>query len=186
MQIFSTKIQDSFFVQRNVNKDDRGLFGELWRDDWVEGIKFCQTNIAESSLGVLRGMHFQTENPQGKLVTCLQGRILDVIFDLRPDSQTFMRGMSMLLTPVNCKSLYVPPGCAHGYVTLSNRSIVHYHCTTQYDKKSDKGVNWKSPEIMPLFGDCWRVRTVSSKDQALPFLSELMRSTNGNIFGQFG
>lgn len=146
------------------HEDDRGFFMEIYRETWPELPRFVQQNQSFSYRGVLRGMHFQTVNPQGKLVNCAFGTILDVIFDMRPESPTFRRGVAVPLAWDMSQSLYVPPGVAHGFLVLSQHALVNYNCTQIYDPSSDTGVSWESPEIKSLFPS-HVVPTISARDR---------------------
>jgi len=171
-------IKGAFIGLRKVHSDSRGNFSELYREGWIDeaiGAKFVQQNQSFSDHGVLRGMHLQAENPQGKLVTCLYGEVLDVIVDLRPDSPTFLRSLALRLNWERGESLYSPPGCAHGFLVLSRHSIVHYNCTSFYEPAFDGGVAWDSPEIVENFGVHTRPN-LSAKDRVLPTIQQYLRS----------
>lgn len=169
------EVKDAFILNRKVFHDDRGFFAEVTKNSIDKMPQFAQQNTSFSYGGVLRGMHTQKNNPQGKLVTCLYGTILDVIFDIRKDSPTFGKGFSMVLEFDKMESVFVPPGVLHGFFALSRFAVVHYSCTTEFDRSSDGGVNWESPEIRGYFpGDI--LPTVSQKDRALPTLSEYLET----------
>lgn len=175
-------IDGAFVMLRKVYQDDRGTFGELLR----EGMhplpfpeKFVQQNASYSEFGVLRGMHLQRNDPQGKLVTCLLGEVLDVIIDLRPESPTFLRTASLRLNWQNGEALYSPPGCAHGFLSLSRMSVVHYNCTSFYNPEFDGGVRWDSPEIVEHFGHDL-VPILSAKDRSLPTVKEYLKELETN------
>lgn len=171
-----SEIDGAFVVIRKVRQDHRGNFSELYREGLLEetiGAKFVQANQSFSDFGVLRGLHFQRANPQGKLVTSLFGEVLDVMLDLRPGSPTFLRSYMIRLNWTNGEAIYVPPGCAHGFLVLSRYSIVHYNCTSFYDPKEDAGVRWNSPEIVDCFGrDANPI--LSAKDSRLPTVSQYL------------
>lgn len=168
------EVKGSYTVERKVHTDERGTFCELLRAD-DHRPKFKQQNQSFSFGGVLRGMHTQSKKPQGKLVTCLYGTVLDVIFDIRKGSPTYMQGLAKMLDFEAVNSLYVPPGCLHGFLALSKFAVVHYSCTEYYDPESDGGVNWESPKIRELFEVADIDPIVSLKDQALPSLDEYLK-----------
>lgn len=165
-------IEGAYLVPLNVHVDERGQFFELLRDGEKQ---FVQQNVSISRAGVLRGVHFQTESPQGKLVTCLQGTILDVIIDLRQDSPTFLETFATILSDEEPHSFYVPAGCGHSFLTLSDKAIVHYNCTSYYNKAHDAGVRWDSPELKPLYCLGSKQPIVSVKDRNLPTLAEYLK-----------
>lgn len=163
------KIPGSFLIHHDKHTDLRGSFQELWRQ---KDITFVQDNVSISKGGVLRGLHMQTNNPQGKLVTCLKGSIVDVFVDLRQDSPTFLQYCFVYLQE-GLKSVYIPPGCAHGFLTLKEEGdehIVHYKCTTFYDKESDGGIIYNDPTIEIPWHSWTNPDTiiVSDKDKSLP------------------
>lgn len=167
-----SEVKDAFTLERKVFEDDRGYFAELFREE-SDQTKFIQHNTSFSFGGVLRGMHMQTNRPQGKLVTCLYGTVLDVIFDVRRNSPTFLKGCAKVLDFKALNAIYAPEGCLHGFLVLSQFAVVHYSCTEHYDPESDGGVSWESPEIRQLFPEDISP-TVSLKDQALPPLGEFL------------
>lgn len=116
-----------------------------------------------------------TRQPQGKLVTCVYGSVWDVVFDARPMSPTFMKGYAIELDHKKLNAIYVPPGCLHGFFTLSDIAVVEYDCTTYYQQKFDGGVKWTSSEIKKLFPPSINP-VLSSKDDGLPSLQEFLRS----------
>jgi dTDP-4-dehydrorhamnose 3,5-epimerase len=166
------EVEGAFLIKRPVHRDDRGDFCELFRHDNHKVFPVCmQENHSFSYGGTLRGMHLQRDRPQGKLITCLYGIIHDVIFDLRPDSSTYLQGFSFELDFKSLRTLYCPPGCAHGFVTLSQFAVVHYGCTTTYDPDSDGGINYKDERLSHLWPDRM-IPTLSQKDRLLPTVDE--------------
>ena len=160
------------------HNDDRGFFQEIYnRKDCASSLApfpwaWAQDNVSYSHAGVLRGFHVQSNNPQGKLVTCLIGRIMDVCLDLRPHSATFMKMTRVILDEEKPQSFYLPPGTAHAFIALQD-AMIHYRCTTPYDKNSDGGVNAMSPELAMVWpqGQWFR----SERDRALPNLMDYMK-----------
>ena len=169
-----SEIEGAFEIERRTFEDDRGFFAEVLKRDY--GLPdFAQQNTSFSFGGVLRGMHAQRVNPQGKLLTCLYGTVLDVIFDVRPASKTFGRGFSKVLDFKEMNSLYAPPGVLHGFLVLSRYAVLHYSCTNEYDPKSDGGAHWESPEIRQYFPEDISP-IVSAKDKALPLLEDYLKA----------
>jgi dTDP-4-dehydrorhamnose 3,5-epimerase len=160
--------------QSSVRRDDRGTFRELWRsaEYAAAGIPelFVQDNCSSSARGVLRGLHFQYDRPQGKLVSVLTGRIFDVAVDIRPASPGFRSWMAVELTAGEGNQLYIPPGFAHGFLALED-SIVLYKCTEYYHAGSDAAVRWNDPAIGIEWPETSPV--LSPKDAAAPLLSQL-------------
>ena len=133
---------------------------------------FVQDNISESKRNVLRGLHFQWPNPQGKLVHVLQGRILDVAVDLRTDSATFGRWRGVELSADDNRQFYIPEGYAHGFCVLSARALVLYKCTRVYDKTTEQCLAWNDPELAIR----WPVMDpiLSTKDASARCLSQFV------------
>lgn len=170
------QIQGAYLFDRKMHRDDRGSFAEIYREGELTeliGARFVQANQSFSYQNVLRGLHIQKNNPQGKLINCLYGEVLDVMLDLRPDSPTFLKSFSVHLGFTSGMSVYVPPGCAHGFLSLSRFSVLHYNCTTIYDAESDGGVRWDSPEVVDQFGRM-RMWELSPKDAILPTVQEYL------------
>ena len=152
MKIKKTKIKDCFLIKPEVHSDDRGFFLETYQkqryfDCANIPYEFLQDNHSASSMGVLRGLHFQKKNPQGKLVRCVYGNIYDVVVDLRPDSKTFKQWFSVNLSSTNYLQLWVPPGLAHGFLVTSDHAEVEYKCTQYYDSESEESLLWNDPDI---------------------------------------
>jgi dTDP-4-dehydrorhamnose 3,5-epimerase len=160
-------------------EDERGYFSETFRQDRfaveVGSFEFIQDNQSLSArAGTVRGLHFQI-NPaaQGKLVRCLAGRLFDVAVDLRADSMTYGRWISVILSPERNNQLWVPVGFGHAFCTLEPNSVISYRVTNYYSPENDKGVAWDDPEIgvdWPAIAD---PDTLSAKDRVQPKLSEL-------------
>jgi dTDP-4-dehydrorhamnose 3,5-epimerase len=155
-------------------EDPRGWFMEtfnaaVFREHGLPEF-FAQDNHSRSSYGVVRGLHYQLEQPQGKLVRCTRGRILDVAVDIRRSSPHFGRWTSVELTEESPRMVWIPPGFAHGFAVLSDSADVIYKCTTLWHKESDRSLLWNDPAI----GIDWRVADpqISEKDEAGKPLSE--------------
>jgi dTDP-4-dehydrorhamnose 3,5-epimerase len=161
-------------IEPEVFADDRGCFLETWsaaryRDAGVP-VDFVQSNLVRSRRGVLRGLHFQVERPQGKLVWAISGEILDVAVDVRRGSPTFGRWFGATLSGENHRQMFVPVGFAHGYCVLSEIAEVAYLCSDYYRPAGDRGVRWDDPAI----GIAWPPgeKLLSAKDRALPLLAD--------------
>lgn len=163
-----TKIEGLYEIQPKVFGDARGYFFEVYseRDFFDAGLKmkFVQDNQSMSTKGVLRGLHFQTAHPQGKLVRAVSGRVYDVAVDLRKGSATFGKYHGIILDSNIQNQFYIPEGFAHGFYVLSDTAVFAYKCTDFYDPKgegglmwNDKtiGIDWKrvAPEIEPLLSE---------------------------------
>jgi dTDP-4-dehydrorhamnose 3,5-epimerase len=156
--------------------DDRGLFMEVWHKARYgeAGVseRFVQDNVSRSQRGVLRGLHYQlAPSAQGKLVSVWSGRVWDVAVDLRADAPTFGEWVGIELSAANGRQLYVPEGCAHGFVALSEDAVVHYKCTSYYAPKHERTIRWNDPDIAVD----WPVESpmLSEKDAAAPLLAAM-------------
>jgi dTDP-4-dehydrorhamnose 3,5-epimerase len=150
MQLIPTKIPEVLVLEPKVFGDHRGFFLETYRREVFDeaGIPdFVQDNHSRSSRGVLRGLHYQIEQPQGKLVRAVQGEVFDVAVDLRRSSPTFGQWVGELLSADNKRALYVPPGFAHGFYVLSETAEVTYKCTTYYAPQFERSLLWNDPDV---------------------------------------
>jgi len=151
LKIINTEIPEVLIFDTDVYHDDRGYFTESFNQHRYNNLgfhhKFLQDNIVYSKKNVLRGLHFQINNPQGKLVQCLKGKIFDVAVDIRKNSDTFLKWVGVELSSENNKQLYIPEGFAHGYCVLSESSFVSYKCTNIYDANDEKGIIWNDQKI---------------------------------------
>lgn len=151
LTVKKTPIKGLIVIEPDVFGDDRGFFFESYsKRDFAEiGIKadFVQDNQSQSSRGVLRGLHFQTENTQAKLVRVTQGAVLDVAVDLRPESQTYGRYFAVELTAENKKMMFIPKRFAHGFLTLEDNTNFQYKCDDYYDGASDGGIVFDDPKL---------------------------------------
>ncbi len=175
MKVIPTELPECLILEPNVHADDRGFFLESWNRKTFEEIgldvDFVQDNHSVSSRGVLRGIHYQIEKPQGKLVRITQGSVFDVAVDLRRRSPTFGRWTATRLSMENMRMLWIPPGFGHAFLVLSEQAHFQYKCTEFYSPEHDRGIRWDDPEI----GIEWPVETsfepkLSEKDIALPLL----------------
>ena len=171
MKILPTELPEVILIEPTIHRDERGLFYEAFnRNDYQQtglDIDFVQVNVSFSSAGVLRGLHYQLEQPQGKLVTVLHGRIFDVVVDLRRWSKTFGRWTGTELSGHNHRLIWIPPGFAHGFYTLSEGATVVYKVTDYYSPKQARTLLWNDPEL----GIEWPLReaapiTLNKNDRA--------------------
>ena len=146
-----TEVEGLWEIQPKIFGDARGYFLESYseKDFFAAGLtmKFVQDNQSKSSKGVLRGLHFQTQHPQGKLVRALEGRVYDVAVDLRKGSKTFGKYYGVVLDAEKQNQFYIPEGFAHGFYVLSDTAIFAYKCTDFYDPKGEGGLMWNDPAI---------------------------------------
>jgi dTDP-4-dehydrorhamnose 3,5-epimerase len=175
MNVVRTPLPGVLLIEPRVFVDDRGFFLELYRQSrYAEAgldVTFVQDNFSRSSRGVLRGLHYQIEHPQGKLVTVITGEVYDVVVDIRRGSPTFGQWFGCVLTAADHRQLFIPAGFAHGFCTLSEGADVFYKCTDVYCPEDEAGLLWSDPEV----GINWPVTTptLSTKDAAFPTLSTL-------------
>lgn len=176
MEITPTRIPDVWVFTPRVFGDDRGYFLETFRSSHFKerGIEkeFVQDNQSKSSQGILRGLHYQLEFPQGKLVRVLSGEVFDVAVDIRRSSPTFGQWVGELLSADNKKQIWVPPGFAHGFYVTSESAEIAYKCTEYYHPEDDHSLLWNDPDI----GIEWPLVTpdpvLSDKDKNAKNLSE--------------
>ena len=147
MKIQSTKFKDLKVIFSKVHKDLRGSFREVFKKKFFKSKNFVFTCVSKSKKNVLRGMHLQTKNGQGKYLTVLKGEILDVCIDLRKNSKTLGKYFAINISDKNGISVYIPPGFAHGFLGLKNENIISYHCTNYRSKKHEIGINWNDEDI---------------------------------------
>jgi dTDP-4-dehydrorhamnose 3,5-epimerase len=174
-EVLPTEFDGLVLLEPAVHGDDRGFFLETYRSDlWAEhGVdaEFVQHNHSRSSKGILRGLHFQTEPGQAKLVRCGRGRIFDVAVDLRRASPTFGRWAGYVLDDETHRQLFVPVGFAHGFLVLSEVADVNYLCSSVYDPATESGIAWDDPEVAVE----WPIANplLSGRDVSAPSLAEL-------------
>jgi len=178
MKIKETNLKDCYIIEPTIFEDERGYFFEKFNEKKFEEITkmnghFVQDNISKSSYGVVRGLHLQKgEYAQAKLVSCLEGSVLDVAVDLRKDSPTFGKSFSIELTAENKLQLYVPRGFGHGFSVLSETAIFSYKCDNFYNKESEGSVYWNDEEL----NIDWKIPSkdiiLSEKDKLSPTFRE--------------
>jgi dTDP-4-dehydrorhamnose 3,5-epimerase len=170
-----TELDGTLLLEPAAHADARGFFVETFRRDaWAEhgvDVEFVQHNHSRSGRGTLRGLHFQTEPGQAKLVRCARGRIFDVAVDLRRGSPTYRRWEGHLLDDELHRQLFVPVGFAHGFAVLSEVADVAYLCSSVYDPATEAGVAWNDPEL----GIEWPIDEplLSERDRGAPSLAEI-------------
>ncbi len=151
MKRTATSLPGVEILEPRVFGDERGFFLESWNADTFRSLgldlAFVQDNHSRSRQGILRGLHYQLHNPQGKLVRVIHGRVFDVAVDVRKSSSHFGQWVGVELSDENKRMLYVPPGFAHGFYVLSNNADLLYKCTTLYDAADDRGIRWDDPAI---------------------------------------
>ena len=179
MKFIETKLKGCFVLEPTVFKDDRGYFMESFNENTFEKgvgqkVKFVQDNQSFSSKGVLRGLHYQTgAHAQAKLVRVLQGKVLDVAVDIRPDSKTFLQVVTERLSAENKKQLFVPRGFAHGFIVLSDTVVFNYKCDNFYNKASEGGIIYNDETLNINWVLDSKEFLVSEKDLVLPTVKEL-------------
>ena len=176
-EIKKTKINGLIHILPTVYKDERGYFIESYNKKALAQIgfekDFVQDNESKSVKGVLRGLHFQTKNVQGKLVRCVFGKVLDVAVDLRSNSETYLQWESIVLDSERKNMFYVPEGFAHGFLVLSEEAVFSYKCTNYYTPEFESGIIWNDSTINVDWQlDKWGI--------GKPILSE--KDRNLNIF----
>jgi dTDP-4-dehydrorhamnose 3,5-epimerase len=165
----------AFLIEPRVFRDPRGYFLESYNEgryetDGLPG-NFVQDNLSRSTMGVVRGLHYQNPHPQGKLISVLWGTIFDVMVDIRIGSPTFGQWEGVYLTSDQCLQMYIPPGFAHGFAVISEEAIFSYKCTDYYSPECEGSVLWNDPAI----GIEWPVSRpiLSPKDERAPRLAEI-------------
>lgn len=172
-------IEGLFEIQPKVFGDARGAFFESWseRDFASAGLtmRFVQDNQSRSVRGVLRGLHFQKNHPQGKLVRVVEGEVFDVAVDIRPASPTFGAWHAVTLSGTRNNMFYIPEGFAHGFLVLSETAIFTYKCTDFYHPEDEGGLMWNDPDVGIAWPDLGSAPLLSAKDEKNPALRELPR-----------
>jgi dTDP-4-dehydrorhamnose 3,5-epimerase len=143
MKILKTNFKGLKIIDSKKFKDARGEFREIFRKKFAsEKKKFIFTCYSRSKKNVLRGMHLQKPNAQGKYITVIKGKILDVAVDLRKNSKTYKKHFKVILSSDNCKSIFIPEGFAHGFLSLAEDNMIVYHLTNYRSKKNEIGIKW--------------------------------------------
>ena len=151
MKVIETDLPGCIVFEPRVFGDDRGFFYESFNADKLAEhglhMQWKQGNVSSSVKGVLRGLHYQWPNPQGKLVTVLQGEVWDVAVDIRRGSPTFGKWTAVVLSAANRRHMWIPEGFAHGFVVLSESAVFTYLCTETYDAQADANIAWNDPQL---------------------------------------
>lgn len=175
MKIIETSLPGCVVIEPKVFGDDRGFFMESWnRERYAAagiGPDFVQSNLSRSAHGVLRGLHYQWPNPQGKLVSVLEGEVYDVAVDIRRGSPHFGQWTAVFLSAENKRQFWIPEGFAHGFVVTSETALFTYLCTAPYDAEADAGIAWDDPAV----GVDWPIAnpSLSAKDAKAPRLADV-------------
>jgi len=177
VKFIPTEIPGVIIVEPDVFGDHRGFFMETWHaDKFAEGgidAKFVQDNHSRSSQGILRGLHYQIEQPQGKLVRVLSGEVFDVAVDLRRNSPAFGKWFGMYLNDTDKKMLWVPPGFAHGFYVVSEQADFFYKCTELYAPEHERAILWDDPDLAidwPIIDG--QEPILAPKDKTAPFFKD--------------
>lgn len=176
MKIQQTPLAGLLLIEPTLYQDNRGFFHETYYSAKYQAGNmhkpFVQDNISRSYKGVLRGLHYQLQQPQAKLVSVVNGAVFDVCVDIRQGSKTFAQWFGIELNDENHRQLFIPEGFAHGFVTLSDQADFFYKCTDYYNPKSEFGIHWNDPDLAIT----WNTTTapiLSAKDQQLPLLNQV-------------
>ena len=175
MDIIQTALPGVLILQPRVFGDDRGFFMETYNERIFAALgiagPFVQDNHSRSAQNVVRGLHYQVPNPQGKLLRCVAGSLFDVAVDIRRGSPTFGRWTAVELSAENKRMVWIPPGFAHGFCVTTAWGELVYKCTTPWEQANDRGIAWNDPDLgieWPLRGEA----VLSDKDRLAPRLSE--------------
>jgi dTDP-4-dehydrorhamnose 3,5-epimerase len=175
MKVIETALPGALILEPQVFGDARGFFYESYNEAKYRAAgvdhRFVQSNVSRSARGVLRGLHYQWPNPQGKLVSVLEGEVYDVAVDIRRGSPTFGQSVGVMLTADNHRHFWVPEGFAHGFCVLSKFATFTYQCTALYDPKADAGIRWNDAAL----GIDWPISEplLSDKDGKTPLLGDV-------------
>lgn len=180
MKVIDTRIPDVKIIEPSVFGDERGFFMETWNQKQFEELvtgkptQFVQDNHSKSKKGILRGLHYQTENTQGKLVRVVSGEVFDVAVDIRKGSPTFGQWVGEYLSAENKRQLWVPEGFAHGFYVTSDDAEFVYKCTNYYEPNSEVSIKWDDPDLNII----WPISeqpTLSVKDRFASKLSTISK-----------
>ena len=167
MQVIATALDEVKLIVPKVFRDERGYFFESWQQqkfaELVAPIHFVQDNQSLSVKGTLRGLHWQDQHPQDKLISVLQGEIFDVAVDIRKDSPTYGKWVGEVLSSDNHKQMFIPKGFAHGFYVLSETALVSYKCSDFYHPASERCIRWDDP-VLAIDWPLARSPLISEKD----------------------
>ncbi len=179
MKIIETNLKRCFILEPTIFKDERGEFFEsfskkIFEDYLGRSIDFVQDNHSTSRKGILRGLHFQKgKDAQAKLVRVVKGEVLDVVVDLRKESDTFGKYFKTKLSEHNSRSLFIPKGMAHGFLALTEEVIFIYKCDAYYNEESEAGIKYNDPDLNIDWEIDEKLIILSSKDKQLPLWKDL-------------
>ena len=182
MNFIPTKLEGCFILEPKIILDERGYFMESFNENTFQNgtgkaVHFVQDNQSFSAKGVLRGLHYQTgEHAQAKLVRVLNGEVLDVVVDIRPESTTYGQYVSVLLSSENQKQLFIPRGFAHGFLVLSDTATFFYKCDNFYNKESEGGLLYNDPTVNIDWNFPKEELLISEKDLVLPTLEKAKKA----------
>lgn len=182
MKAAATSIEGCYILEPNLITDKRGYFFESFNQQKFEdiigaAINFVQDNQSKSSKGVLRGLHYQKGAfAQAKLVRVLEGEVLDVVVDLRIDSATYKKVFVTTLSQENKKQVFIPRGCAHGFLTLSDSATFFYKCDNFYNKEAEAGIRYDDPELAIDWKLSDHELIISAKDMVLPYFNQTKKT----------
>lgn len=181
MEIIHTSIQDVLIIRPTVHGDDRGYFFESYHRQrlYEAGIPydFLQDNESKSQRHVLRGLHFQVPPySQGKLIRVLNGKVLDIAVDIRKSSPFFGKSVSVILSGDNKQMLWIPPGFAHGFLSLEDNTVFSYKCTSYYNRSAERVIRWNDPDL----AIDWGIQNplLSERDSSAPYWKEMIAEFN--------
>lgn len=178
MNFLETELAGCFIIKPNVLVDARGYFMESFNErEFIQGVgrqvHFVQDNQSFSTRGVLRGLHYQTGiHAQAKLVRVIAGEVLDVVVDIRPESPTFGKHLSVLLSAENQLQFFIPRGFAHGFLVLSDEATFFYKCDNFYNRESEGGIFYGDPTLAIDWNLQDKELLISEKDRSLPMLKD--------------
>lgn len=179
MKVSKTKLEGCFIIKNNAFQDKRGYFFESYNQNKIneivgKEISFVQDNESFSLKGTLRGLHFQKgKNAQAKLVRVIKGKVIDIAVDLRKNSSTYGKHISIELTEGNKKQIFIPRGFAHGFIVISDTAIFSYKCDNYYNKESEGGIIYNDPSLDIDWHLSPKDFIVSEKDLLLPKLDNV-------------
>ena len=172
MKFIKQKIKGVYLINHEGFKDKRGLFSRVYCKKFYKKFKFIpvQTNISyNKKKSTLRGFHYQIyKSLEKKLVSCIKGKIFDIVVDLRKNSKTYKKWISFELNAKSLQSIFIPPGCANAFLTLENETIVFYHTSNFYDFKNERGLRYNDPNLN--FKWPTKIKIISKKDKNIPLL----------------
>ncbi len=182
MDFIATELEGCYIIEPKVFADERGYFMESFNENTFQkgtetSTHFVQDNQSFSSKGVLRGLHYQAgEHAQAKLIRVLSGEVLDIAVDIRPNSKTYGKHVSIVLSGENQKQLFIPKGFAHGFLVLSKTATFFYKCDNFYNKESEGGIIYNDPTLNIDWGFLEKELLISEKDKVQPTLDKAKKA----------